>query len=67
METLVFVCVFFFFKRESPENTDQFLCCGTSYQDVRAAVTKLIVQTGTEEIVPKIEVRHECNKEITHS
>lgn len=59
--------VFFYFKRVSPENTDQFLCCGTSYQDVRDAVTKLIVQTRTEEIVPKIEVRHECNKEMTHS
>lgn len=37
---------------------DQFLCLGTSYQDVRIAVAKFILETRTEEILTKIEVRH---------
>ena len=37
---------------------DQFLCCGTTYQDVRFAVTRFIVETRTKDIVSEIKVRH---------
>lgn len=42
----------------SPEDMDHFLCCGTTYQHVRFAVTKFILETRSEDIVTTMQVRH---------
>uniref|UniRef100_H3D2U7 Uncharacterized protein n=1 Tax=Tetraodon nigroviridis TaxID=99883 RepID=H3D2U7_TETNG len=48
-------------ERMCPEKMDRFLCCGTSYQGVRHAVTRFILETRTEDMVTEMKTLN-CKK-----
>lgn len=49
--------MFFLSQRMIPTNVDHFLCCGTSYRDLRNSVGQVLLENRSDSFVTELQVR----------